>query len=196
MKKGVTLLFVLFCLNSIGQNKNEFSINTGLRLPHLAVVLKFNYAITNKLELSAGLDANAINTLGRTIGLQFNYFTFSDKETMLFGGLDYDNTSPGIYNYHDENSPLSGSATIPNNSYIIPYLGIRFYGGGNTKTTVKKGVSISFRASYKVPLNYQPLTYRSGDLSQSLMDIGTKFSDGGLNFELRVGLWLGKKQNK
>lgn len=193
MLKGFLIVALIWCNFSVGQERYTLGVETGIQFPHLAVPFRFQYLVTDRLEIGMGLDVNSVRTIGRNIGLRYHFYRFPDLNGSFLAGLEYDNTTSGIYSFYYEQTNLDGTITIPRNQYVTPILGFRAFGKNNNKYNCYKGISYSILLSYKIPISYDEVFYRSGDVSLLAEENLTRFTDGGLNFSLRIGWWIGSK---
>ncbi|MCC7454622.1 MAG: hypothetical protein IT222_10680, partial [Crocinitomix sp.] len=176
---------------SLTQSPKNFGIWTGLTFPNLAVNFRLDYTFTEKISANIGLDGNAISTLGRLIGLKYKIYKFPKNGSSLILGADYDFTTSGISSITDEEANKTGVYTIPKNSYIIPNLGFTIF-DRNKGEGILNGLSIALQFDYKIPISYNKVVHRSGEYSVTSEQAITRFANGGPNFSVRIGLWLGR----
>ncbi|MCC7454042.1 MAG: hypothetical protein IT222_07745 [Crocinitomix sp.] len=189
--KQFLLVFSLMTSTVFSQVNSRFGFEYGVGGPDISGQVRGSIKTIEQLHINFGLDLYLANTMGRVIGV--NYFLGkwgkSENQSLLLG-IDYDNTTSGIYNYGD-NEVDFGSFLIPQASYLVPKIGFRFY----KMDYFLEGVplddfSISLVSSYKIPVSYKSLILRNGVYNSTQEDKALQYLKGGLNFSLKIGFWF------
>lgn len=178
---------------SLGQAKNQFGIELGFGVLPLHAPIRISYFPIERLEIKIGLDGNSTVTLGRNLSIGYQFVRFKKNKNTLIAGLSFDSTSKGVHSWNE--SGKRGTYSIPQNLYLIPSIGFRLLGVNNTKNKIFKALGITLNVEYKIPLQFQPVTYRNGDFSSTHEIAINNAINHGFRFSLKVGWWLGSKSN-
>ena len=191
----ILVIFFFYSSSLHSQENSRYGIDwVGASIPDFSYQVRARYLL-NRIEFNVGLDLNAVNTLGRIVGLKMSIKKWEkteEKVNSIVAGLDYDFTTSGIFSYGEGNG-ATGSFFINKSHFLVPSIGFRFYSRSIfLNPSIIKDHSFTFGLLYKIPLTDNVINHRDGFYDDNANKFASGYVKGGLNAFVRLTFWMGK----